>query len=209
MCLQLHRSNDVMSNCCVRFWYFTCNADRKYVNWTLRVQSLHGMNAPLSFIKSVKVSFSDRPDLKTAILVKQPFKLKRQTVSTRPFKLSLKINFSDGCGCQCTSVEFPVNFQVLADSIKHDKDVVVQKLRKTAIQDQCCGQISLVEKKNHVPPTKEVAVYAIATDFVEYYSFSASTGLSEDIPKSNGNIMRRHKDNMSSTEMPLKKLKCC
>uniref|UniRef100_A0A2N9EJP5 Uncharacterized protein n=1 Tax=Fagus sylvatica TaxID=28930 RepID=A0A2N9EJP5_FAGSY len=141
------------------------------------------MNAPLSFIKSVKVSFSDRPDLKTAILVKQPFKLKRQTVSTRSFKLSLKINFSDGCGCQCTSVEFPVNFQVLADSIKHDKDVVVQKLRKTAIQDQCCGQISLVEKKNHVPPTKEVAVYAIATDFVEYYSFLASTGLSEDIPK--------------------------
>ena len=98
---------------------------------------------------------------------------------------------------------------MLADSIKHDKDVVVQKLRKTAIQDQCCGQISLVEKKNHVPPTKEVAVYAIATDFVEYYSFLASTGLSEDIPKSNGNIMRRPKDNMSSTEMPLKKLKCC
>ncbi|KAK7832255.1 nad-dependent protein deacetylase srt1, partial [Quercus suber] len=183
-------------------------SDKKYVNWTLRVTSEHGKNAPLQFVKSVEVSFLDRPNLRTAILLKQPFLLKRQLISTRPFKISLKINFSDGCGCQSTKVEFPVNFQVLADSINHDKDDVIQKLKKTAIQDQCCGQISLVERKNLLPPTKEISIHAIATDFVAYNTYLASTGLSEDIPKSSGYIMRRLKDNIN-TEMPLKKLKCC
>nr|XP_023906011.1 NAD-dependent protein deacetylase SRT1-like isoform X2 [Quercus suber] len=183
-------------------------SDKKYVNWTLRVTSEHGKNAPLQFVKSVEVSFLDRPNLRTAILLKQPFLLKRQLISTRPFKISLKINFSDGCGCQSTKVEFPVNFQVLADSINHDKDDVIQKLKKTAFQDQCCGQISLVERKNLLPPTKEISIHAIATDFVAYNTYLASTGLSEDIPKSSGYIMRRLKDNIN-TEMPLKKLKCC
>ncbi|KAK4594275.1 hypothetical protein RGQ29_018098 [Quercus rubra] len=183
-------------------------SDKKYVNWTLRVTSEHGKNAPLQFIKSVEVSFLDRPNLRTAILLKQPFLLKRQLISSRPFKISLKINFSDGCGCQSTKVEFPVNFQVLADSINHDKDDVIQKLKKTAIQDQCCGQISLVERKNLLPPTKEISIHAIATDFVAYNTYLASTGLSEDIPKSSGYIMRRLKDNIN-TEIPLKKLKCC
>ncbi|KAM4071290.1 hypothetical protein ACB094_11G051100 [Castanea mollissima] len=52
-------------------------SDKKYVNWTLRVTSEHGKNAPLQFIKSVEVSFLDRPNLRTAILLKQPFLLKR------------------------------------------------------------------------------------------------------------------------------------
>lgn len=36
----------------------------------------------------------------------------RETLKTRPFTIALKLNFSDGCGCRCANVDFPVNFQV-------------------------------------------------------------------------------------------------
>lgn len=34
---------------------FRCITDEKYVNWTLRVASVHGHKAPLPFIKSIEV----------------------------------------------------------------------------------------------------------------------------------------------------------
>lgn len=37
------------------------------------------------------------------------------------------------------SSHFPVNFQVVTDNINHDKDVVVQKLRNTTVEDESCG----------------------------------------------------------------------
>lgn len=36
----------------------------------------------------------------------------REMLKSRPLKMVLKINFSDGCGCQFVSIDFPINFQV-------------------------------------------------------------------------------------------------
>ncbi|XP_058112484.1 NAD-dependent protein deacetylase SRT1-like isoform X4 [Magnolia sinica] len=54
----------------------------RYVKWTLRIASVHGNKALLRFLKSVEVSFPERPDLKTAVLEEQPFLLKR-SMATR------------------------------------------------------------------------------------------------------------------------------
>lgn len=56
---------------------FQCSEERKYAKWSLRVVSIHGERAPLPFIKSVEVSFPERPELKVAVLQKHPFLLKR------------------------------------------------------------------------------------------------------------------------------------
>ncbi|KVH99605.1 hypothetical protein Ccrd_022161 [Cynara cardunculus var. scolymus] len=74
--------------------------DKRYVNWTLQIASIHDKKALLPFIKSVEVSFSDNQPMKEAILDKHPFQLKRRTVWTaEPFDVILKVNFSEGCGC--------------------------------------------------------------------------------------------------------------
>ncbi|KAK9285450.1 hypothetical protein L1049_024643 [Liquidambar formosana] len=182
-------------------------SEKKYVKWTLRVASVHGQRAPLPFIKSVEVSFSDRPTLKPALLHKQPFLLKREMVQTRPFKMVLKLNFSDGCGCKCTSVEFPVDFLALTDGIDHENDAVIQKLRDTAIQDRCCGQFSIVERKTHISPITETIVYAIATNIVGFSGFLANSRSSEVIFESNDNMVKRKNEDVNGTENPLKKLK--
>lgn len=182
-------------------------SEKKYTKWTLRVASVHGHRAVLPFIQSVEVSFSDRPELKPAILRKQPFVLKREMVRTRPFKMLLKLNFSDGCGCQCTTVDFPVNFLAKKDNINHEKDVVIQKLRDAAIQDECCGQVSVVERTTVSSPRKETTVYAVATNIVEYTGFLVGSRSSEVGCESNGNTVKRQNDEVNGIEKPLKKLK--
>ncbi|KAF8409742.1 hypothetical protein HHK36_005821 [Tetracentron sinense] len=173
---------------------FSRNTEKRYVKWTLRIASIHGQRAPLPFIKSVEVSFLDRPDLKEAILHKQPFRLKREMVRTRPFKMVLKLNFSDGCGCPCTRIEFPVDFEVSADSFSSDKDAVFQKLRDTAIKDSCCGQYALVERNTLLDPKSEASVYAISTNIVWHSSLVATSKAFKVIPESNGNMVKRHNE---------------
>eukprot|EP01018_Ginkgo_biloba_P023113 Gb_02893 [translate_table: standard] len=50
---------------------------KRSVKWKLRISSVHGNKAPLPFLQSVEVCFPDRPDLKAALLNKQPFSLMR------------------------------------------------------------------------------------------------------------------------------------
>lgn len=90
------------------------------------------------FFIAFQVSFPDRPDMKCALMQKQPFVLKRylefkslnlqvnhsfiiflfwekyqyrETVQRKPFKILLTLNLSDGCGCSFSQIEWPVNFQ--------------------------------------------------------------------------------------------------
>ncbi|KAJ0046679.1 hypothetical protein Pint_03856 [Pistacia integerrima] len=180
------------------------SADKKFVNWTIRVGSVHGQNAPLSFIKSVEVnslsdyiliiflqnqltvytglffqlsalsasqvSFSDKIKYKLASLDKQPFQLKRRTITTEVFDIMLKLNFSDGCGCQCTQITIPFDFKVSAKSFEPDKEAIFQKLRETAVEEFRCGQNSLVERKVFSSPKSEATVYAIVTNIKGFES---------------------------------------
>ncbi|XP_059661261.1 NAD-dependent protein deacetylase SRT1-like isoform X1 [Cornus florida] len=199
------------------FTQFRSISRKQYAKWAIRVTSVHGERAPLPFIKTVQVSFPERPELKTALLHKKPFMLKRM-LKTRSLKIILKLNFSDGCGCQSTSIEFPVNFLApTTESFNQDKDDVIQKLRDTAVRDQCCGQFSVVERKIIPSTRKEISVYAIATNIVGYSGFFAGSKLSEaDLEskreikevnlESNGDLVKRHED-VNYTEVPMKKLK--
>ncbi|KAL5861699.1 hypothetical protein ACOSQ4_002995 [Xanthoceras sorbifolium] len=185
---------------------FRSSQSDKYVQWSLKIGSVFGIKAPLPWIKSVEVSFIATPNLKKAVLHKQPFMLKRKIMKTRSFIMVLKLNFCNGCGSQCAVVEFPVNFEERADSISHDKDAVIQQLRDAAIENQYCGQSSLVERKqtHSTSPEKEVFVFAVSTNLVRYDSLLVErSGLSDDIPKNNDSPVRKLNDNV----MPPKKRK--
>ncbi|KAL5706062.1 NAD(+)--protein-arginine ADP-ribosyltransferase [Ranunculus cassubicifolius] len=143
---------------------FSRKADKRYVKWALTIASVHGERAPLSFLQTVEVHFPGRPELKSAILDKQPFVLKREMLKARPMKLLVKFNFGDGCGCSSTSFEFSVRFEGLDNSFKGDKDEILQKLRG----DMCCGKHEVLEMKSASSPRSDVRVCGIVTNIVEY-----------------------------------------
>ncbi|KMZ58236.1 hypothetical protein ZOSMA_78G00020 [Zostera marina] len=137
---------------------------KTYVKWTLKILSVHGPKAPLPFLKSVEVSFHERPDMKMAILQKQPFSLIRETRRSKPCNMILKLNFNEGLGCQFAVVECPINFMITFKSINHENDVIFQKLKTTALEeeDPCCGQSTVLERK--VTPRNETTTHAIVTN---------------------------------------------
>ncbi|XP_078162977.1 sirtuin 1 isoform X2 [Carex rostrata] len=136
------------------------------MKWILRINSEHGPKATMPFLKSVEVSFPDRPDMKCALMQKQPFVLKRETVQRKPFKILLTLNLSDGCGCSFSQIEWPINFQVKKKSLSLDRDKVVNELRDLAERESCCGQEVLLER--NVEPRSEFTVHAIVTNIVRY-----------------------------------------
>ncbi|KAF7831269.1 NAD-dependent protein deacetylase SRT1 [Senna tora] len=150
--------------------------DRRYVNWTLQVASAHGQKALLPFIKSVEVSFLDKEDYKAATLDRQPFRLKRRTVSNKVFEMVLKLNFSDGCGCSSIEIDVPIDFKVSTDCFNFDKDVVFQKLRDKAVVEPKCGQNAVIERKAILTPRSDHTVYAIVTNVVQYSKSCLSNG---------------------------------
>nr|XP_016448829.1 PREDICTED: NAD-dependent protein deacetylase SRT1-like [Nicotiana tabacum] len=143
--------------------------DKKYVNWTLTVASVHGSRAPLPFIKSVEVSFSECQNMKATVLHKQPLQLKRRTVkNANPFNVKLKLNFSDGCKCSSAEIKIPVDFKISSHVFKDDKDSILQNLRESAIVDPHCGQAAVIEKKVIMVPKSEIMVHAIVTNIVKF-----------------------------------------
>ncbi|XP_038973347.1 NAD-dependent protein deacetylase SRT1 isoform X2 [Phoenix dactylifera] len=160
---------------------------KTYVKWNLRIASIHGQRAPLPFLKSVEVSFPERPDLKTAFLHEQPFYLKRETLRKRPFKMLLTFNFSDGCSCLCTTIEWPINFQVTKDNLVREKNEVLRELRDAADKESHCGQHAVLERK--VNPRSEVTIYAIVTNIRRYNDPEEANGVLEITPNSNSNFM--------------------
>ncbi|ERN05726.1 NAD-dependent protein deacetylase SRT1 isoform X2 [Amborella trichopoda] len=171
---------------------------KTYVKWTLRISSIHGLRAPLPFLKSVMVCFPERPDLKTAILHKQPFKLMRETLRSRPFKMLIIMNFGDGCGCSSIKIECPVNFQISHETFNNGKEVVVQNLKDTAFNESCCGQFAAVER-TIATQSKATTVYGIVTSLVRHNEL-----LIAEVPQSNGNMWmkRSHMDKIRHGPSP-------
>ncbi|KAF5187697.1 Nad-dependent protein deacetylase srt1 [Thalictrum thalictroides] len=154
---------------------FTCAADKKYVKWSLRIASVHGQRAPLPFLQSVEVFFPERPELKTAVLLEQPFELKRyfELVSNRRYYHRWSYVY------------------LLTDSFEHDKDAILQKLRDTALQELCCGQHEFVERETVLSPRSDLTVCAIVTNIVEYDRIFLKSKANGIDMESNGNILKR------------------
>ncbi|RVW50185.1 NAD-dependent protein deacetylase SRT1 [Vitis vinifera] len=174
----------------------TLSSDKRFVNWILRVASVHGQKAPLPFIKYVEVSFLDGQNYKEAVLHKQPFQLKRRTVKTKIFEVLLKLNFSDGCGCLSSQIKVPIDFKVSTDCFNYDKDAILQKLRDTATGDPCCGRHEVIEKKPIPDPRSEATVYAIVTNVLQY---------NKTAPESNGSVMKGRLGGLNGIETSWKR----
>lgn len=174
----------------------TLSSDKRFVNWILRVASVHGQKAPLPFIKYVEVSFLDGQNYKEAVLHKQPFQLKRRTVKTKIFEVLLKLNFSDGCGCLSSQIKVPIDFKVSTHCFNYDKDAILQKLRDTATGDPCCGRHEVIEKKPVPDPRSEATVYAIVTNVLQY---------NKTAPESNGSVMKGRLGGLNGIETSWKR----
>lgn len=192
------------------FKQFRNKGDKRYVRWSVRLSSVHGEKAPFPFIESIEFQFPEMPELKGMVLDKQPFEMKRPMLKEKPANLVLKLNFGDGCGCPSTTIEFPLNFQLLEDSYKKDKDVVLTKLRDTAIQDFCCGQHAILERKTVRDPRSDVSVAAIVTNLIEYDNNLLKPKANGVVSESNGIVVKRScNGNVDETEVPLKRPKGC
>ncbi|KAK8983351.1 hypothetical protein V6N11_073771 [Hibiscus sabdariffa] len=153
------------------------SCDKKFVNWTIRIASVHGLGAPLPFIKSVEVSFSNNQNYKEATLDAQPFLLKRRTVQTETFEIFLNLKFSDGCGCLNTQIQIPFNLEDPdpTNGFILDRNATFENMREAAIQDLSCGQNAVVERKTTSVPKSEVTVHAIVTN-VKTFDYQLSNG---------------------------------
>ncbi|XP_051213372.1 NAD-dependent protein deacetylase SRT1 [Lolium perenne] len=182
---------------------------KKCVRWTLRVTSIHGVRAPLSFLQSIEVSFPERPDMKPVVLMEQPFSLQRETSMTSKFFMLLTLNFSDGCGCSSSSIECYVNFQNQKESFVRDRGLVLQELKCTAERQCCAGQQSILERESL--PRAETSRHAFVTNIVRYDS-EDSEDLKGAEPKgscmdSSSNLTKRHMEGPSGCSVTQKKLK--
>ncbi|KAL1534101.1 ditrans,polycis-polyprenyl diphosphate synthase [Salvia divinorum] len=158
--------------------------DKKYVNWTLRISSVHGKQAPLPFIKSVEVSFSESLSMKEAVLYDQPLHLKRRTArSTKHLDVFLTLHFSSGCKCTHANLKIPVDFEISTDCLKEDKDSIIEKLKERAVRESCCGQTVVVERRGTLVPKSEVTVHAIITNIIEYGGSLGASSLSNGLLK--------------------------
>ncbi|GKV44588.1 hypothetical protein SLEP1_g51752 [Rubroshorea leprosula] len=68
-------------------------ADERYVNWNISLGKCAWTKCSIAFHK---VSFSDNHKYKEAIMLKEPFQLKRRTGRSERFEIFLKHNFSMG-----------------------------------------------------------------------------------------------------------------
>ncbi|KAL6570860.1 ditrans,polycis-polyprenyl diphosphate synthase [Orobanche gracilis] len=175
--------------------------DNKYVNWTLRIASVHGKQAPLPFVKSVEVSFSASLNMKGAILDSQPLYLKRRTGrNIKPFDIFLKLNFGAGCKCSYTDLKIPDDFEISTDRLKDDKDSIIQELKDRAIKETCYGQTAAVEKRTILVPKSEVIVQAVVTNVIQYGSSRAS-------PTSNSSLIKRQNEGLLDAGISWKRTK--
>nr|XP_043607016.1 NAD-dependent protein deacetylase SRT1 [Erigeron canadensis] len=177
------------------------SSDERFVNWTLRIASIHDKRAVIPFIKSVEVSFSDQT-MKGAVLEKHPFLLKRRNVrKIEPFHVIFKVNFSEGCGCAFSRIKIPIDFQATADNLKRDQDHVFSKLKTKVIKDSCRGQNSVVERKTIIEPKSEVVVRAIVTNVRWYDEITVKTAGAGALTNFS---MKRKKEGKHETEIARK-----
>lgn len=87
--------------------------------------------------------------------------------------VSLRTN-EHGFYAKC-NVHF-ITLQVSVECCNHDKNSILRKLRRKAIQDLCCGQNAVIERKGIKTPKSEVTVYAIVTNLVVYDKTSKPCG---------------------------------
>ncbi|GJN13000.1 hypothetical protein PR202_ga31333 [Eleusine coracana subsp. coracana] len=90
----------------------------------------------------------------------------RETSMNRPFVMLLTFHFSDGCGCSCSSVEWPVDFQKQKGSFITDRSLVLRELHCAAEQQSCAGQQEILERESL--PRVETCTHAIVTNIVRY-----------------------------------------
>ncbi|ESQ42870.1 hypothetical protein EUTSA_v10013461mg [Eutrema salsugineum] len=140
--------------------------DQRYINWTLRVASVHGMTSQLPFVDSVEISFSDNQKYKETVLDKQPFLVKRRTSRTETFDIFLTVNYSGGCDCLSTKLNIPFEFEVSTEEHGEiiDKEAVLRSLRERAVEESSCGQSGVVERRVVCEPRSEAVVYATVTN---------------------------------------------
>uniref|UniRef100_A0A0D9ZI96 protein acetyllysine N-acetyltransferase n=1 Tax=Oryza glumipatula TaxID=40148 RepID=A0A0D9ZI96_9ORYZ len=153
-----------------------------------------------------KVSFPERPDMKPVVLKEQPFSLQRETSMNRPFVMLLTFNFSDGCGCSSSSIEWPVDFLKQKDSFVRDRSLVLQELQHAAEHRSRAGQHAILEREG--VPRAETSIHALVTNIVRYDTEDSKAAVPMATwMNSNGGLSKRHMDAIGCNPASSKKQK--
>uniref|UniRef100_A0A0E0GYB6 protein acetyllysine N-acetyltransferase n=1 Tax=Oryza nivara TaxID=4536 RepID=A0A0E0GYB6_ORYNI len=153
-----------------------------------------------------KVSFPERPDMKPVVLKEQPFSLQRETSMNRPFVMLLTFNFSDGCGCSSSSIEWPVDFLKQKDSFVRDRSLVLQELQHAAEHRSRAGQHAILEREG--VPRAETSIHALVTNIVRYDTEDSKAAVPMATwMNSNGSLSKRHMDAIGCNPASSKKQK--
>lgn len=71
--------------------------------------------------------------------------------------------------------------QISTDTFEEDnKDSIIQNLKDQAMNEPCCGQTAMVDRKAILVPKSEQIAYALVTNVIEYQSSSEAPSLSND-----------------------------
>ncbi|CAD6263311.1 unnamed protein product [Miscanthus lutarioriparius] len=92
-----------------------------------------------------RVSFPERPDMKSVVLKEQPFLLQ---------------------SCLSSSIGWPVDFQKQKDSFVRDRAVVLRELHFASEHESCAGQQEILERESL--PRAETSIHGIVTNIVRY-----------------------------------------
>uniref|UniRef100_A0A0E0P6K8 protein acetyllysine N-acetyltransferase n=1 Tax=Oryza rufipogon TaxID=4529 RepID=A0A0E0P6K8_ORYRU len=153
-----------------------------------------------------KVSFPERPDMKPVVLKEQPFSLQRETSMNRPFVMLLTFNFSDGCGCSSSSIEWPVDFLKQKGSFVRDRSLVLQELQHAAEHRSRAGQHAILEREG--VPRAETSIHALVTNIVRYDTEDSKAAVPMATwMNSNGSLSKRHMDAIGCNPASSKKQK--
>uniref|UniRef100_A0A0A9CN44 Uncharacterized protein n=1 Tax=Arundo donax TaxID=35708 RepID=A0A0A9CN44_ARUDO len=139
--------------------------------------------------------------MKPVVLKEQPFSLQRETSMNRPFFMLLTLNFSDGCGCSSSSVEWPVDFQKQKDSFARDRSLAQAELQCAAEHQSCVGQQEILQRESL--ERSETSIHAIVTNIVRYDTEDKDNGMNH----SSNNPAKRHMEDTGCNPAPPKKLK--
>lgn len=144
--------------------------------------------------------------MKPVVLKEQPFSLQRETSMNRPFVMLLTFNFSDGCGCSSSSIEWPVDFLKQKDSFVRDRSLVLQELQHAAEHRSRAGQHAILEREG--VPRAETSIHALVTNIVRYDTEDSKAAVPMATwMNSNGSLSKRHMDAIGCNPASSKKQK--
>ncbi|KAG8472506.1 hypothetical protein CXB51_035338 [Gossypium anomalum] len=125
------------------------SSDKKFVNWTIRIASVHGLSAPLPFIKSVEVKL----DFCTSLFMR--------TVLTETFEIFLNLSLVMDAVALTLGLKFLLIFRIQSKVLNLTRMPHWERCAMRQLKIRNAGRSAVVERKTVLVPKSEITVHAM------------------------------------------------